>query len=141
MDCFSAEKERLSPGDVFQRTFVELMNFLAESGVDLANQPTDFKPLQGDSFSLNYVIDRVQKAGLDGILYMTIEPGAGIIYHLTLKALDASGKLLWEEKTSSTWSWVATESGSARSVLEAMKKKLKPRIGKAGLPLRKDPAK
>jgi hypothetical protein len=124
----------------FQIIFIELMNFLAAQGVAVANEPSSFKPVTGDYVSLNYLLDFIKSSGADGLLYLTVEHGYSNIHRMTLQCFDKDGKLLWKEKTSSTWSWAASEDGAARAALAKMEDALKRHIGQLGLPIKKNEA-
>lgn len=109
-----------SPGDSFSFFYLEIMNFLASNGVDLANEPSTFKPIQGDSGSLLYWLRFVEQSGLGGLLYLKTVGTAKDI-DLRLQCFDQTGRLLWEEISSS---------------LEELKRGLELRIGRPGLPLK-----
>lgn len=125
-----------SSGESFQFVFIELLNFLAASGVAVANQASDFRAVRGDHGSLNYLLESLPKLGATALMYATVEHGYSNIHRARLQCFDVKGTLLWEEKASSTWTWAMTEEGAARAVVEQLKKKLKPRLGKPGLPFR-----
>jgi hypothetical protein len=129
-----------SPASGFQIMFIELMNFLAAKGVAVANEPSNFRPVTGDYVSLNYLLDYVKSSGGDGLLYVTVEHGYSNIHRMTLQCFDKDGKLLWQEKTSSTWSWAASEDGAARAALGKMEDALKRHIGQPGLLIKKNEA-
>jgi S1-C subfamily serine protease len=124
------------PAESFRYIFLELMDHLASCGVEIANDPSEFKPVSGDAASLNYLIENLPKIGADSLLYVKVEHGWSNIHRLKLECFDAKGVLLWEESASSSTSWATSEGGAARAVVERIKKKLAPRIGKPGLPLK-----
>jgi hypothetical protein len=124
-----------SPADSFQFVFIELLDFLAAQGVLVANQPTEFKPMRGDSAALNHLLDRLPKLA-DSLLYLTVEHGWSNIHRATLRCFNVDGKRLWEEKASSTWAWAASEQGAARAIAEQLTKKIRKRIGQPELPLK-----
>lgn len=124
----------------FQYVYLELMNFLASRNVDIANETAGVKPMTGEVVSLNYYLDRLPKSDYAGLLYLTVDRGGGVAHKLRLQCFDKGGKLLWEEKSSSLWSWATTEMGGAKAATEQLEKKIVARIGKPGLPLKKGSA-
>ncbi len=122
--------------DSFQMIFIGLLNFLSSQGVEVANRPSDFGPIKGDSVALNYLLDSLPKLGATSLLYMTVEHGWSNIHRIKLQCFDGAGKQLWQEESSSATSWAGTEEGAARAALERIKEKLKRRVGKPGLTLR-----
>ena len=122
------------PPESFSLVFLELMNFLAANGVSIANQPTSFSPIAGDSASLNYYLDRLNDIGAENLLYLRVNDRMGGASTLELQCFDSAGNLLWQERSQKTFTWVS--STAAKSLVKKIKKKLKPRIGKPGLPLR-----
>jgi S1-C subfamily serine protease len=125
------------PASSFQAIFLELLNFLASHGIEIANQPSEFHPVTGDAASLNYLLGYLPKMGAESLLYVKVEHGWSNIHRLDVQCFDAKGQMLWEEKASSAHSWATTESGAAKAVVEQMEKKLIPRIGQPGLPIKK----
>jgi len=124
-----------SPGESFQLVFLELMNFLAANGVIVANRPTEIRPVRGDSVSLSYLLERLPKLA-DSLLYVTVEHGFSNVHRARVQCFNSKGQQVWEEKSSSTWTWATTEQGAAKAVAEQLKRKLKNRIGQPELPLR-----
>jgi len=123
------------PAESFQFVFIELMNFLAANGVQIANQPSTFGPVLGDVASLNYYLNHLEEIGAEYLLYVTLDSGWGQTDKLKAQCFDRKANLLWEEETKSTWAM--SLKGAANAVLRSMQKRLKPRIGYPGLPLRK----
>jgi hypothetical protein len=112
----------------FQRVVLDLMNFLATSGVAIANRPRHLQIVRGDEASVNYFIEQLPKVGARGLIYLTVvQPRARIQY------FDARGNLLWEEAASSKWHF---DSDPAR-VADELKKKLRSHITQGDLPLRR----
>jgi hypothetical protein len=126
-----------SPAASFQLIFLEVENALTADGVRVANRPSAMHPVNGDSVSVQNLLDVVQRQGSDSLLYLTVERGSlGTSHHGRLQCFDAAGKLLWEEKASSIGHWAPNDQAAAKAVGEQLKKKLKAHAGKPGLPLR-----
>lgn len=117
----------------FQSIFLELENALTASGVLIANRPTAIEQVNGDSASIQNFLSVVQRQGSDSLLYLTVE-NTGWKIRALVQCFDAKGTLLWEERITNAVS--LTEEGATRNVVGQLKKKLKPHVGKPGLPLR-----
>jgi len=125
------------PAESFQFVFLELENALAADGVQIANKPSAMQTVNGDSVSIQNLLNIAQKQGSDSLLYLTIEHGSTPTGHSgRLQCFDATGKLLWEEKASSIGHWASTNQAAAKAVAEQLKKKIKVHTGKPGMPLR-----
>jgi len=99
------------------------------------NELATFKQPSETVASLNYYLERLPGTGASGLLYILLEHPYNNKYTASLQCFDANGKLLWEEKQSKAgWS----ETGATNAVLNALEKKLEPRIGGPGLPLKQD---
>ncbi|MGA8027639.1 MAG: serine protease [Bryobacteraceae bacterium] len=126
-----------SPATSFQFVFLELENGLTADGVQIANKPSAMQQVNGDSVSIQNLLNIAQRQGSDSLLYLTIEHGSLPTNHYArLQCFDVSGKLLWEEKASSIGHWAPTDHAAANAVGDQLKKKLKAHAGKPGLPLR-----
>ena len=126
-----------SPAPSFQFVFLELENTLTADGVQIANRSSAMQQVNGDSVSIQNLLNIAQRQGSDSLLYLTIEHGSLPTNHYArLQCFDVSGKLLWEEKASSMGHWAPTDQAAAKAVAEQLKKKLKGHAGKPGLPLR-----
>ena len=123
-----------APPESFSLVFLELMNFLAANGVSIANHPSSFSPIAGDNASLNYYLEHLNTVGADYLLYLKVDDMVWDASKLELQCFDSAGNLLWQEKAKKTFSWISTI--GAKSLAKKIKKKLKPRIGKPGLPLK-----
>jgi hypothetical protein len=121
------------PAASFRIVLLELENALAAYSVLIANRPSAVGPVDGDSASIQNSLSVVQRYGSDSLLYLTVE-NTGWKIHARLQCFDAKSTLLWEESITNTVS--LTEQGATRNVVEQIKKRLKPRVGKSGLPSR-----
>ncbi len=125
-----------APGEFFQSVFLELQNVLAVYGVQVANRPAEMRAVTDDSFSLPNRLEAVRVAGADSLLYITIEHSGMNILRVRLRCFDPEGKLLWEETGSNARMLFGDERSSVPVVMKQLKAKLKPYVGKPGLPLR-----
>jgi len=127
-----------SPADSFQSIFLEVENTLTTDGIQIANKPSSMQQVNGDSASVQNLLNIAQRQGSDSLLYLTVEHGSTPTGHSgRLQCFDvATGKLLWSEKASSIGHWASTNQAAAKAVAEQLKKKIKEHAGKPGLPLR-----
>lgn len=124
-----------TPQGSFEFIYVQLLDFLSGKGVDMMSQTANFKPMTGQVVSLNYYLENLPASGASGLLYMLVERPRNYKYIIQLQCFDAKGKLMWEEHESKDgWS----ETGATNGVLDKIKKRLLPRIGSAGLPIKHD---
>ncbi len=124
-----------TPQGSFEFIFVQLLDFLSGKGVDMWDEAANFSPTTSRVVSLNYYLGKLPTSGATGLLYILVEHPYNFKESIEVRCFDASGKLLWEEKEShSGWS----ETGATNGVLQKIEKKLAPRIGTAGLPLKQD---
>jgi hypothetical protein len=117
----------------FQALFLEIQNTLTSSGVQVANKPSSFNQVNGDSFSIENALTVVRRQQSDSLLYVTLENSGGKL-RAALRCFDARGSLLWQENITSKFA--ITFEGAARNVVSQVKDKLKERVGKPGLLLR-----
>jgi hypothetical protein len=127
-----------SPAESFQFVFLELENTMTADGIQIANKPSAMQQVNGDSVSIQNLLNIAQRQGSDSLLYLTVEHGSTPTGHSAqLQCFDvATGKLLWTEKVSSIGHWASTNQAAAKAVAEQLKKKIKEHAGKPGLPLR-----
>jgi hypothetical protein len=125
-----------SPAGAFHYVFLELQNVLSAFGVVVANRPSATLPVSDDSASIQNLLRVIQTQGSDALLYVTVEHGISNVHRARLQCFDKEGKLLWEERASSTWTWAVSEQGAASAVVKQLQKKLKSHVGKPGLPVR-----
>jgi len=126
----------------FQPVFLELENSLASSGVLIANRPSVSQRVVGDAVSIQNLLSVVQRQGSDSLLYVTVEhswsnvrPVRPSLHHVRIQCFDAKGNSLWEEDASSATTPATSAQSVARSLVEQLGKKLRPRVGKPGLVL------
>ena len=115
------------PGESFSIVFLELMNFLAANSVLIANHPSTFQAVTGDSVSVHHQLKRVQDLGADYLLYVRVSNRMWEVSRAEVQCLDSSGNLLWSDKVRKTFA--NSLHGAARSLARKMMKKLKRRIG------------
>jgi hypothetical protein len=124
-----------TPQGSFEFIYVQLLDFLSGKGVDMMDETASFSPMTSRVVSLNYYLEKLPTSGASGLLYMLVEHPYNFKETIQIRCFDTQGKLLWEEKEShSGWS----ETGASNGVLEKIEKKLLPRIGSPGLPLKQD---
>ena len=128
-----------SHAESFQFVFLELENALTIDGIQIANKPSTMQQVNGDSVSVQNLLNIAQKQGSDSLLYLTVEHGSTPTGHSGgLQCFDvATGKLLWAEKVSSIGHWASTNQAAAKAVTEQLKKKIKEHAGKPGLPVKR----
>jgi hypothetical protein len=119
--------------EFFQYIHEELKNYLGARVVLVEPGSVNF---QGDSGDLTQLLDQLPGLGVRGMVFFRVDANEVGWIWLKVQCFDSLGKLLWEEKTDSLWSGAMTPSGCARAAVNRMQKKLKRRIGKAGLPER-----
>ena len=125
------------PAESFRYIFLELMDHLASCGVDIANDPSEFKPVSGDAASLNFLIEESAKIGAESLLYVKVEHGWSNIHRLKLECFDTKGALLWEESASSSTSWATSEGGRRGPLSSGLRKNSLPASGNPAFHLRR----
>jgi hypothetical protein len=122
------------PAGSFQYIYMDLLDFLGAHGVEVANRSRQkFAPTDETGYvPLSTVLEAVAKSGADSLLYAKVEPAAANGVKIYMQCFDSAGRLLWEEKASSTNSWT----GGIRGGIGQMEKKLASHIGKPGLMLK-----
>jgi hypothetical protein len=111
----------------------DLENTLTAYGVLVANKPSAIGQVNGDSSSIQNFLSIVQRQKSDSLLYLTVE-NTGFKIHALVQCFDVKGTLLWEERITNRVS--ITWEGATRNVVDQLKKRLKLRVGKPGLPSR-----
>jgi hypothetical protein len=122
-----------TPAESFSMILIELMNFLTEKGVLIADDSGKFRSVDGAEFALPSLLDTLKPGSGDFLLYITVDSGYGQVDHLSVSCYDKAGKRIWKEEVSSAFS--ASLRGAANKLLHRMQSRLEARIGQVGLPL------
>lgn len=129
----SGHVTRSSP-EVFHRAVDEVVAWLESSGVCLVEDPVRPMIRTADELSVASLLNITRDAGAKYFLYVTVDRPVAQWLRLTVQAYDSAGQLLWQEE--------AGEGGGLSGkkaipkTLEKLKKKLQPRLGQPGLPLK-----
>ena len=124
------------PREYFQQVYLELTEVLAASGirvVELHEVQT-----RGQLTSISGLVTEARKAMADGLLYFSLSTDWGQTDRLRVQCFDRTGKLLWQEETTSMWQM--SIQGAVNAVTKRMKDKLRVRVRKREFPGQIKPA-
>lgn len=119
----------------FSNVFMELLDFLSSSGVEISNSGAQrFKDPTASGFvPLSTLIEELPKTGADSLLYVKVESadiGERVTVHF--QCFDRTGRPLWNEAASDV-----LVNGAHALIRSGWKSKLTTHIGKPGLLLRR----
>ena len=126
-----AHVSRSSP-EVFHGVANDMLDLLKKNDINVVADPERGTIETNELFSLNSLLSLTQNAGATSLLYLTVDRPATSWLKLTVQCYDSSGKLLWEEHTSSGGG--LSGKGAPSKTMESIQKKLLPRLGQPGLP-------
>lgn len=126
---------RVSGPEVFHGIADEVHDFLQSKNVVLVVDPERPSFQTAELFSLESLLKLARDAGASHLLYLTVDRPAAKWVKITLQCYDLSGELLWGETTDGG-GWGFSGKAGVRKALDKMKKKLEPRVGGAGLPVK-----
>jgi hypothetical protein len=126
-----AHVSRSSP-EVFHGVVNDMLDLLKKNDINVVADPERGTIETNELFSLNSLLSLTQNAGATSLLYLTVDRPATSWLKLTVQCYNSSGKLLWEEHTSSGGG--LSGKGAPSKTMESIKKKLLPRLGQPGLP-------
>jgi trypsin-like peptidase len=123
----------------FSSVYMELLDFLSTSGVEIANNGTQkFTNINETGYMpLSALIETLPKTGAESLLYVKVEQGelmfsGGFRVTVSFQCFDAAGRPLWNERASN----VLTNGANPFGRSSGWKSKLTPHIGKPGLLLK-----
>ena len=123
----------------FSSVYMELLDFLSTSGVEIANNGTQkFTSINETGYMpLSALIETLPKTGAESLLYVKVEQGelqfnGGFRVTVSFQCFDAAGRPLWNERASNVYINGANPFGRS----SGWKSKLTPHIGKPGLLLK-----
>ena len=123
----------------FSSVYMELLDFLSTSGVEIANYGAQkFTNINDTGYMpLSALIETLPKTGAESLLYVKVEQGelmlnGGFRVTVSFQCFDAAGRPLWNERASNVLINGANPFGRS----SGWKSKLSPHIGKPGLTLK-----
>lgn len=126
----------------FSSVFMELLDFLSTSGVEVSNDAIQkFGKINETGYlPLSALIETLPKTGAESLLYVKVEQGelqfnGGFRVTVSFQCFDAAGRPLWNERASNVLVNGANPFGRS----SGWKSKLTPHIGKPGLLLKTAP--
>jgi len=118
----------------FEGIFMEVLDILGTSGVEIANSGIQKFTNSGSSgfIPLSALIQTLPKTGADSLLYVKVEPALSLgqpTATVHFQCFNATGRLLWEETASD----VLANGGNTLFHPNGWKRRLARHIGKPGL--------
>ena len=123
-----------SSPEVFHKAVDAMMEWLKSKNVNVVEDPVRGMIRTADAISVNSLANVARDAGATHLLVITVDRPVTKWIKVTLQCYDLSGQLLWAEE--------ASEGGGLNAkncipkTMEKLKKKLQPRLGQPGLPLK-----
>jgi len=126
-----AHVSRSSP-EVFHEVANDMLDFLRQHDVNIVADPERGTIQTNELFSTDSLLKLARDAGANYLLYVTVDRPAASWLKVTVECYDSSGKVLWAESASAK-SGLSGKNAPSKT-MDALKKKLAPRIGQPGLP-------
>ena len=123
-----------SSPEVFHRAVDEVVLWLRSSGVCLVDDHDRPMIRTADYVSVVSLLNITGRFGAKYFLYVTVDRPVTKWIKVTLQCYDLAGQLLWQEEASEGGG--LTSKNSIPKTMEKLKKKLQPRLGQPGLPLK-----
>ena len=116
-----------SSESVFQSVVDEIMLFLKSEKVPMVNNRVGrIFSSSGRSYSAYELISLSEKAGAEGVLYVTVDRPMSAWLKITARYYDVSGRVLWQEDAQKKSG--ITSSGSIQSVCQNLETKIRPHL-------------
>jgi hypothetical protein len=128
----SAHIARSGP-EVFHGVAQAMRDYLHSNGVRVIADPERGDMEISDQMSVENMLHLAKQAGADTLLVVTVDRPAASWLKIKVESYDGNGKLLWSEEADKKSGM--NGKNAPQVVMERLKAKLEPRLGKEGLPV------